>query len=170
MHLDSEKLDDRELKEWLFKERIKLEEEKHRLEEDRKAFEAEKQEILLRLEERKTFARIQARRLEMSENLVKQKLEVLHEEYARLGREKARLENERRVFEAKRATSTNIPNKVNNEIFGNTGILFNGVDSELALKKRYRDLLKIFHPDNMNGSTEAIQSINKEYDSLKKML
>ena len=168
--MDSEKVDDRELKEWLFRERIKLEEERHQLEEDKKAFEAEKQEILLRLEERKTFARIQARRLEMSENLVKQKLEMLQEEYTRLGREKARLENERRVFEARRATSGNIPNKVDGSIFENAGILFNGVDSELALKKRYRDLLKIFHPDNMNGSTEAIQSINKEYDSLKKML
>ncbi len=168
--MGSEKVDEREFKEWLFKERIKLEEEKHKLEEDRNAFEAEKQEILLKLEERKTFARIQARRLEMSENLVKQKLEMLQEEYTRLGRERARLENERRVFEAKRATYANIPNKVDNSVFDNAGILFNGVDSELALKKRYRDLLKIFHPDNMNGSTEAIQSINKEYDSLKKML
>ena len=170
--MDFEADDIKELKQWLFKEKIRLEEERHQLEEDRKAFEAEKREALMRLEERKTFARIQAKRQEMSEDMVKQKLDVLHKENERLAREKARLENEKKTFEARRAAAGmgNTPPKVEKADFSNAGILFNGVDSELALKKRYRDLLKIFHPDNMNGSTEAIQSINMEYDSLKKML
>ncbi|MGN0374036.1 MAG: hypothetical protein ACI4EN_00930 [Butyrivibrio sp.] len=165
--MDFESADIKEIKEWLFKERLQLEEDRKQLEEDRKAFEAEKRETLMRLEDRKTFARVQAKRLEMGEELIKQKLEVLHEEYTRLAREKARLDNERKTFEARKAAAG--PPKVNKAVFANTGILFNGVDSELALKKRYRDLLKIFHPDNMNGSTEAIQSINMEYNSLKKM-
>ena len=46
--------------------------------------------------------------------------------------------------------------------------LFMGVNSYLGLKKRYKDLLKIFHPDNMNGDHEMILAINQVYDDLKK--
>lgn len=38
------------------------------------------------------------------------------------------------------------------------------------LRKQYRDLLKKYHPDNKNGSTEATQDINKEYEELFKIL
>ena len=34
------------------------------------------------------------------------------------------------------------------------------------LRKRYRELLKKYHPDNENGSIEATQEINAEYDRL----
>ncbi|MDY2789161.1 MAG: J domain-containing protein [Lachnospiraceae bacterium] len=35
-----------------------------------------------------------------------------------------------------------------------------------GLRKRYRELLKKYHPDNENGSIEATQEINAEYDRL----
>ena len=162
--MDFETDDVRELKELLFKERVNLEHERSALEEERRAFEAEKHETLLKLEERKTFARVQAKRIEMSEDLVKQKLEIIHKEYARLVRERARLDNERKAFEARRAAGTPVVSKT---IISDSSVLFSGVDSALALKKRYRDLMKIFHPDNMNGDTEVIQCITKEYDILK---
>lgn len=38
------------------------------------------------------------------------------------------------------------------------------------LRKQYKELLKIYHPDNPNGSTEACQAINAEYDRLFKLL
>ncbi len=38
----------------------------------------------------------------------------------------------------------------------------------LTLKKRYKDLTKIFHPDNVAGDTEVIQRINREYERLKR--
>lgn len=38
------------------------------------------------------------------------------------------------------------------------------------LRRRYRDLLKKYHPDNANGSTQATQEINAEYDRLFKVL
>ena len=46
-------------------------------------------------------------------------------------------------------------------------IYFAGVTDADTLKKRYRDLLKIYHPDNQNGDTLTVQQIQKEYDSLK---
>lgn len=162
--MDIETDDIRELKEQLFKERVRLAEERATLEEERSAFEVEKQETLLKLEERKTFARVQAKRIEMSEDLVKQKLEIIHKEYARLVRERARLDNERKAFEARKAAGSPT---VNRAVYTDSGILFSGVDSALALKKRYRDLMKIFHPDNANGNAEVIQYITKEYDILK---
>ena len=47
------------------------------------------------------------------------------------------------------------------------GTLFAGVNNYLGLKKRYKDLLKIFHPDNMCGDHEMVILINREYDRLK---
>ena len=46
-------------------------------------------------------------------------------------------------------------------------VFFRGVRNPLALKKRYKDLIKIFHPDNVAGDKDIIQRINKEYESLK---
>lgn len=43
---------------------------------------------------------------------------------------------------------------------------FKNVNTLEELRKQYKELLKKFHPDNPNGSTEATQEINAEYDSL----
>ena len=47
------------------------------------------------------------------------------------------------------------------------GSLFAGVNNSLALKKRYRDLLKIFHPDNLCGDSDMVTVITREYERLK---
>ena len=47
---------------------------------------------------------------------------------------------------------------------------FKDVNTLEELRRQYRDLLKKFHPDNANGSTEATQEINAEYDKLFKVL
>lgn len=47
---------------------------------------------------------------------------------------------------------------------------FKEVNTLEELRKQYRDLLKQYHPDNANGSTEATQQINAEYDQLFKIL
>lgn len=43
---------------------------------------------------------------------------------------------------------------------------FAGVKTVEELRKRYRELLKKYHPDNANGSVEITQEINAEYDRL----
>lgn len=48
-----------------------------------------------------------------------------------------------------------------------TGITwFAGINSADELKKRYRDLMKIYHPDNQAGDTNAVQQIQQEYEQL----
>lgn len=41
---------------------------------------------------------------------------------------------------------------------------FTNVTTIEKLRKRYRELLKMYHHDNENGSVEVIQEINAEYD------
>lgn len=47
---------------------------------------------------------------------------------------------------------------------------FKNVNTLEGLRKQYKELLKQYHPDNANGSTEATQEINAEYDRLFKVL
>ena len=47
---------------------------------------------------------------------------------------------------------------------------FKDVNTLEELRRQYRDLLKKYHPDNANGSTQATQEINAEYDKLFKVL
>ena len=49
-------------------------------------------------------------------------------------------------------------------------IYFKNVNTLEELRKQYKELLKQYHPDNANGSTEATQEINAEYDRLFKVL
>ena len=43
---------------------------------------------------------------------------------------------------------------------------FAGIKTVEELRKRYRELLKKYHPDNDGGSVEITQEINTEYDRL----
>lgn len=47
---------------------------------------------------------------------------------------------------------------------------FKNVRTLEELRRQYRDLLKKYHPDNPDGSTQATQEINAEYDRLFKVL
>ena len=45
-------------------------------------------------------------------------------------------------------------------------MFFSGVESRQSLKKRYKDLIKIYHPDNLDGDKNTVQEINSEYHKL----
>lgn len=47
---------------------------------------------------------------------------------------------------------------------------FKNVTTLEELRKQYKELLKMHHPDNPKGSTTATQEINAEYDSLFQIL
>lgn len=47
---------------------------------------------------------------------------------------------------------------------------FNNINTLEELRKQYKELLKKFHPDNPNGSTEVTQEVNAEYDKLFQIL
>ena len=47
---------------------------------------------------------------------------------------------------------------------------FKDVKTIEELRKKYRELLKLYHPDNENGSVKITQEINAEYDHLFSVL
>ncbi len=155
-----------ELKELLFKERVRLNQERESLEEDKKEFDKKRSELELQDSLRKSSLEFQAKKLEMERQLFDKKLDVLQREYRRLARDKECIQKEKdRLEESKRYRNRT----VHQVTYSGKDILFQGVNNELALKKRYRELLKIFHPDNLNGDKEVLQNINHEYNSLKRM-
>ncbi|MEG0806094.1 MAG: hypothetical protein RR364_05650 [Lachnospiraceae bacterium] len=92
------------------------------------------------------------------QQLFQMKWKILEEELRKLADEKQQLQRESDYHAGQNeATIT----KVRGRVF------FSGVKNELTLKKRYKDLIKIFHPDNVAGDTQVIQEINKEYEEIK---
>lgn len=105
-------------------------------------------------------------RLARENQLFSMKWKLLEEEVKKLADEKQQVERQKifyeQVNEFERRSSSE--RTVRGDMF------FAGVTSELALKKRYKDLIKIYHPDNISGDTNTIQEINREYDQLKERL
>lgn len=105
-------------------------------------------------------------RLARENQLFAMKWSLLEEEVKRLADEKQQVEKQKifyeQINEFERRSSSEVT--IRGEMF------FAGVTSELALKKRYKDLIKIYHPDNISGDTNTIQEINREYDELKDRL
>ena len=104
-------------------------------------------------------------RLKQEENFFDQKMEILKGGFAQLEEERRELEKKRLMLEAEeKVYQASVKQSREPDL---AEILFLGVKSPLALKKRYRDLIKIFHPDNIAGDHEMVLRINKIYEELK---
>lgn len=131
---------------------------------DKRQLEREKKELKRRTETERA-------RLAQEKQLFTMKWKLLEEEVRKLAYERQRVEKQKifyermSEFERKSNENTDISVKV---VRGD--LFFAGVTSELALKKRYKDLIKIYHPDNVSGDTNTVQEINREYDKLKNRL
>lgn len=157
----AEEKDFSEIKLWFFKENVRISQAKQELEEERRAFEREKKKVFWELKRKKAEEELASERLKRDLDLFDKKVEVLNRELRQLANERQKFEREKAIFQENRVqkqTQVLTPK-----------LFFKGVDNELALKKRYRDLTKIFHPDNLNGDTDTLKHINKEYNALKKI-
>lgn len=150
-----------DIKLWMFRENIRLRAEKKELDElynkfleEKKQFEKESNAIAMKLESEKI-------RLTSDQNLFDKKLEILQNAFRQLDLDRKQLDKERKVFEADRIYQEDCQND-----FDIDSVFFIGINNVLALKKRYRDLSKIFHPDNLCGNQEIFQTIKKEYECL----
>ena len=117
------------------------------------------------IQEEKDSLEREKRRIAEERKLFEQKLEILKVSYMQLDADKRKFEREKLQFEAEKDhmnrsyTSTRTQARA-------VSLFFKGVTNPLALKKRYKDLIKIFHPDNLCGDKETLQMINQEYESL----
>lgn len=154
------------LKTWLFKENIRLESERSelkyredRLSMEKRQFQSEMQEINRRIS-------VERRRLKQDEDFFEKKMAILKNGFAQLDEERKKLEREKISFETRKDARTSLSRHEKSQDVAD--LLFQGVESQLALKKRYKDLLKMFHPDNIAGDHEMVVVINKTYERLKR--
>ena len=136
-------------------DRRELLREKEKLEADQKDFQEEMEFQNKNLQDAQ-------RRLKEDELFFEKKMEILKGGFAQLEADRRAVEQERIRLEAKKETEASLSVSDGNAV----RLFFRGVSNPLTLKKRYRDLLKIFHPDNLCGDTQLLQEITKTYEEL----
>lgn len=100
--------------------------------------------------------------------LFEQKLEILKEAYVQLDKDRRKVEWEKLKLKAEQEHQDRSYTSDSERRDTDASVFFKGVTNQLALKKRYRDLIKIFHTDNLYGDKETLQAINREYENLQK--
>ena len=151
-------------RQWQFKETVELEHQKQQLKEERRQLEQERREFEKEKQEFYVNKKIEDKRAEQEKHLFDMKWKILEGELKKLAAEKEQVERQRdfyRFVNEYESGMNNSSNVIKGELF------FCGVDDEESLKKRYKDLIKIYHPDNLNGDKNTIQEINTEYEKLK---
>lgn len=131
-------------KKWLFEENIRLNKLEHDLTEKRKILELEQQKLA---GERRVF---------------QQQKMVLEMGFQKLAADKEAFRDEMKKGQRERQT----PRESVTGGFRGPGF-FGGVTGYASLKKRYKELLRIYHPDNKNGDAFTTACITREYELLK---
>lgn len=154
-----------ELKAWLFRENIRLATAAKELEQMQEKILQEKMQFQ---EEMKVLNRKisgEQQRLKEDDRFFAKKLEILQNGFQQLDIDRRRLDREwARLYAEKEFLEEHSVFDGVSEV----SVFFHGVRNLLTLKKRYKELSKIFHPDNLAGDTEIIQRINREYERLKR--
>ncbi|SEA08011.1 hypothetical protein SAMN02910384_00809 [Pseudobutyrivibrio sp. ACV-2] len=114
-------------------------------------------------EKREVEARIHT--LEQQEKTFSLKWDMLIRETQKLADDKKQFELKKKFYDQVQAHSVEPYSEDNNIVHGE--MFFSGVSTEKALKKRYKDLIKIYHPDGESGDTATVAEINREYEDLK---
>ena len=153
-----------ELKSWLFRENIRLVTAAKELERMQEQFQKEKEQFRDEMKQLSRKIAGEKQRLKEDNQFFEKKMEILQSGFSQLDIDRRRLDKEWARLAAEK------------ELLGersvydgglDVSVFFQGVRNPLALKKRYKDLIKIFHPDNLAGDKDVIQSINREYEDLK---
>lgn len=154
----------RSMKLWLFQENTRLQNERSELENMQDKF--IKERVRFR-DEMDTLSRkmvMEQKRLREENLFFDKKLAILQDGFRKLEEDRKHFEQEKRALEQNRKPqSAQLPGS-GEDI---AGILFRSAGNPLTLRKRYRDLLKIFHPDNYCGDAELMQYINREFQRRK---
>lgn len=142
------------IKHWLFKENLRIENEKQLLAEEKRALETEKHDFSREKEAHYNMHDIMKNQLVREKQIFDQKWKILERELKNLAFDRDSLEKAKKDFK-------------NSGSVKGTEVLFKGIKNSRDLKKRYKELIKIFHPDNDMGDESIMVEINKEYEKLK---
>lgn len=165
---DGDKL--REVKLWLFQENIRLENERRELELSQEKLLNERVQLRNELDELNRRTLLERKRLKEEYQFFDKKMAILKDGFRKLDEDRQSLERQKKALaQAQAQSKTDYDKGGDGSIMEETvRVLFRGADNSLALRKRYRDLLKIYHPDNMFGDEELVQMINREYQRRKR--
>ena len=161
----------KKIKIWLFQEQVRIQAQNDELQDMKRAIDREKSILEIREKNLK-------KRYDDNELFIAKKKKIIEDAYQQLALDRKALECERLNFEHekgkyRRQKMSDMRSNNANTYQYEAGALdgtsfFRGVDNELALRKRYKELLKIFHPDNKCGDTKTLIRIQAEYESIKK--
>ncbi|MCR5468285.1 MAG: J domain-containing protein [Lachnospiraceae bacterium] len=149
-----------DFRKWCFHETVRIERDKQELKEEMTRFEEEKKAFY---DEKVTYEsqkRLERVKFENENHVFEMKLKILEDELRRMAAEREELRKEREYTAQKVAEAKN----------SGEFVFFAGVYTEDALKKRYKNLMKIYHPDNLDGDEDTLLAIQEEYERISKML
>lgn len=172
--IDIETLDDvKSMKLWMFKEQVRIQAQQDELQDMSRELQTLKR--TLEREQKALDLREKAikKRYDDNEIFIAKKKKIIEDAYQQLALDRKALECERLNFEhekgkyKKQRMSGARSSSFEAGAYDGT-CFFRGVDNELALRKRYKELLKIFHPDNKCGDTKTLLLIQTEYESIRR--
>lgn len=151
----------KEIKLWLFKENMRLENEKRELVSLQEKFMKERVQFRDEMDTLNRRTVIERKRLKEENLFFDKKMAILQDGFRQLDEDRRKLERDKNKFEQDRLYLESRESSPSME--GLAQVLFRNVTNPLTLKKRYKDLVKIFHPDNLCGDEQLVQLINKEF-------
>ena len=154
----------RGMKLWLFQENIRLQNERNELEDMQDKLVEEKNRFRDEMDAVSRHIAMEQKRLREENLFFDKKLAILQDGFRKLDEYRHRFEQEKRRLEQSGRYQSQ---REDVELLGQgdniAHVLFRSAGNPLTLRKRYRDLLKIFHPDNFCGDAELMQYINREF-------
>lgn len=151
------------LRRFLFEERIRIQEEQKKQQELYEKFLKERFTFMDEMKALNKKVLQERKRLKEETIFFDKKLEILQNGFCQLDMDRKQFEREKRSY---RQQNLRYFETGNFECIG----FFKGVTSQLGLKKRYKDLMKIFHPDNVCGDMDTVKRINEQYEQLSKKI
>ena len=148
-----------QLRVWLFKESVRLENQESALSERYARLEADEMAFRERMDIAERKLETANKKLNNEQALFDQRLKILNNGFEQLNSDKKKLETE--FIRLQREKEYQRENE-----YDALDLLFRGANTPLTIKKRYKDLMKMFHPDNVSGDLDMVQLINKEYSDL----
>ena len=158
---DADKL--KEAKHWLFQENIRIGIERIELEENFDRFQKERAQFKKEMEDLNRRTILERKRLKEESLFFDKKMAILKNGFLQLDADRQEFEKQKRsLAEAQRRIELQDKNRTS---YPQDMVqrLFAGINNPLLLRKRYKDLIKIFHPDNLCGDEELVQMINREF-------
>lgn len=170
------------LKHKLFMENVRLQSERGQIEaeyenianerkdiqRERRQLQHEKKLLNIEMGQLRDEVNYERARLQEEERFLDRKQRLIERSFELLDKDKEELKASYKRLEREKIESKRINASLRGEVLYETGMFFRGIKSASGLKKRYKELLKIYHPDNESGDNEILININKEYEELRK--